>query len=180
MKIEDSFFYDNAATQVTNGFQATESTLQLTRTKIDNCRYRNCNRASGRRQLQDEAAPSDDEVLAGFFYFSSRSSIDLASSILTRIKGKIGSAIMLMTGSGVDASAVEFSSLTMPDTEVLQGAVINAQNGAAINIAGSFFGNNTANDVYAASTPVAVTGTTFRGPIPDAAGYQTEKPFPFI
>ena len=180
MKIEDSFFYDNAATQVTNGFQATESTLQLTRTKIDNCRYRNCNRASGRRQLQDDAAPSDDEVLAGFFYFSSRSSIDLASSILTRIKGKIGSAIMLMTGSSVDASAVEFSSLTMPDTEVLQGAVINAQNGAAISIAGSFFGNNTANDIYAASTPVNVTGTTFRGPIPDAAGYQTEKPFPFI
>lgn len=87
---------------------------------------------------------------------------------------------MLMTGSQIDAAATEFSSLTMPDTEVLQGAVINAQNGAAINVAGSFFGNNTANDVYAASTPVTVTGTTFRGPIPDAAGYQTEKPFPFI
>ena len=87
---------------------------------------------------------------------------------------------MLMTGSQVDAAATEFSSLTMPDTEVLQGAVINAQNGAHINVAGSFFGNNTANDVYAASTPVTVIGTTFRGPIADAAGYKTSKPFPFI
>ena len=179
MVIEDSFFYDNAATQVTNGFQATESSLKLTRTKIDNCRYRNCNRP-GRRQLQDAAAPTDDEVLAGFFYFSSRSAIDLGSSILTRIKGKIGSAVMLMTGSSIDASGTEFSSLTMPDTEVLQGAVINAQNGAHINVAGSFFGNNTANDLYAASTPVTVSGTTFRGPIADAAGFKTTKPFPFI
>lgn len=40
--VKDSFFFDNMAQQLTNGFQVSESELSFVRSKIDNCMYRDC------------------------------------------------------------------------------------------------------------------------------------------
>jgi len=42
MIIQDCFFFDNMANQVTNGIQASESIVRVNNTKIDNCLKRDC------------------------------------------------------------------------------------------------------------------------------------------
>lgn len=53
------------------------------------------------RNLQSAASstPEERDILAGFFYVSSNSMLDVASTTVKRVTGKIGGAAMIMTSS---------------------------------------------------------------------------------
>lgn len=105
----------------------------------------------------------------------------MTDSIVERLKGKIGSAVMLTTGSAIDSTGTSYRSLEMSDISLTTGSVINAQNGDYIKVTNSYFANNTASDIFSQSTKVDIlAGTIFQGPINDTNGYATVKPFPFL
>ena len=88
---------------------------------------------------------------------------------------------MLTTSSSIESLKTSFLSLEVSDKNIATASVINAQNGALINVTASYFANNTASDIFSQSTDVIITGgTIFKGPMNDTNGYATVKPFPFL
>ena len=115
MTINRSYFYDNRAAKVTNGFQMTESTLDINDSKIDNCHNSPLYECSYDDFVDDISAIKPGEVLAGFFYLSSRSSLNMNRTMVMGLKGKTGAAVSLSTDSKIKAVRTQFKNLTLID-----------------------------------------------------------------
>ena len=71
-------------------------------------------------------AIEEGEVLAGFFYLSSRSNLTIERSIVKHLTGKTGAAVQLTTDSLLVSRRSHFKYLRLLDTTILQGAVVFA------------------------------------------------------
>jgi len=93
---------------------------------------------------------------------SSSSKLFLHSSTVQNVKGKIGSAIMLMMNSELNIVDSNLNGMTSIGEVVVGSAVINAQN-SVVYIESSKFSSNQGNDIYSLTSPITVTGTDFEG-----------------
>ena len=109
-------------------------------------------------------AIQEGEVLAGFFYLSSRSELDISKTRVANLTGKMGAAVQMTTDSTLMADWTAFMNLETLDKNLPQSAIIYAQNGKLIDIKNkSYFANNTANDIYSISTKVNIENSKFVG-----------------
>ena len=112
---------------------------------------------------------------------SAGSSLDINDTILKRLTGKIGSAIMLMTGSSLNITGgTDFKQMQVSDDTSTQAAVIEARNCDEINISDSRFIYNDAHDLLVQSTKVKVANTNFIGNTFEQQQYSKDKNSPFI
>ena len=168
----------------------------MTNTKIDNCLFRDCaddkpstrrltaveELTGGKRRLQAASEQaSDRDILAGFFYISSNSKMDVGGSIVKRTTGSLGGAAMIMTGSAVSiGEGSTFKQIQVTDVTSSSAGVIEAQNAKSIDISDSMFGYNEGADILCANTkPLSINGTNFYGNAIEGAP-PLEKNSPFI
>jgi len=95
---------------------------------------------------------------------SAGSSLDINDTILKRLTGRVGSAIMLMTGSSLNVTGgTDFKQMQVSDDTSTVAAVIEARNCDEINISDSRFIYNDAHDMLVQSTKVTIANTNFIG-----------------
>ena len=106
--------------------------------------------------------------------------MEIGSSIVKRVTGSLGGAVMLMTSSSVSITdGSQFKQVQMTDSTSTTSGVIEAQNAKFINIADSMFAYNEGNDVLCAQTDLTVDDTNFYGNAISGAP-ALEKNAPFI
>ena len=150
MKIYDSVFEDNVAISVTHGFAMTNSKLT----------------ASGIHIMSTSQSWPIDEtsVLAGFFYLSQRSQLNLiGDSVVQHTHGRVATAILLQGESKVFVQDSEFTDiLALKDGGFEATGVIVGWQSESIIIDQSIFSGIENTNIYSDRTPVTITRSEFK------------------
>lgn len=101
-------------------------------------------------------------TLAGFFYLTSQSNLDMHHSQVQGTSGKVASVMYLTTGSSVNMDNMSLDNLVASaDCSFDHSGVVVGQLASLISVKNSYFSDNDCSYIYSDRTPVEIKGSTF-------------------